>query len=220
MTTKVDNAASEENKVCEEELSEETGAGAEETGAGAEPEAEAGAGTGQDAEGGDTAGEGEAGAGAEEAGDNSGDETPKESEPEEEDEDLKTKHLRLMADFQNYKRRAEEAKTMSYSHGKEDLLTDLLPIIDNFERALESEGEGDNFKEGMEMIFKQLMDVLERTGLKEIEAEGKEFDPNYHNAVMTEDSDKYESNHVSEVLQKGYTFKDKVIRPSMVKVTN
>ena len=141
MTTKVDNAASEENKVCEEELSEETGAGAEETGAGAEPEAEAGAGTGQDAEGGDTAGEGEAGAGAEEAGDNSGDETPKESEPEEEDEDLKTKHLRLMADFQNYKRRAEEAKTMSYSHGKEDLLTDLLPIIDNFERALESEGE-------------------------------------------------------------------------------
>lgn len=206
MTTMNDNAAPEENKVSEEEIS------------GAEDKEETNAG--------EAAVEGEEGQSAEkESAEGASDESAEgesadEKADAEEDEDLKTKHLRLMADFQNYKRRAEEAKTMSYSHGKEDLLTDLLPIIDNFERALESEGEGDNFKEGMEMIFKQLMDILERTGLKEIEAEGKEFDPNFHNAVMTEDSEKYDSNFVTEVLQKGYTFKDKVIRPSMVKVSN
>ncbi len=216
MTTKVDNTASEENKVCEEEFSdnsEKAGDGCAENAEEAEAKAEEAADTEEKAEA-DEAGnsESEPESGTDEAG--------KETGSEEEDEDLKTKHLRLMADFQNYKRRSEEAKTMSYSHGKEDLLTDLLPIIDNFERALESEDDGGNFKEGMEMIFKQLMDILERTGLKEIEAKGKEFDPNYHNAVMTEDSDEYESNYVSEVLQKGYTFKDKVIRPSMVKVTN
>ena len=216
MTTKVDNTASEENKVCEEEFSdnsEKAGDGCAENAGEAEAKAEEAADTEEKAEA-DEAGssESEPESGTDEAG--------KETGSEEEDEDLKTKHLRLMADFQNYKRRSEEAKTMSYSHGKEDLLTDLLPIIDNFERALESEDDGGNFKEGMEMIFKQLMDILERTGLKEIEAKGKEFDPNYHNAVMTEDSDEYESNYVSEVLQKGYIFKDKVIRPSMVKVTN
>ena len=216
MTTKVDNTASEENKVCEEEFSdnsEKAGDGCAENAGEAEAKAEEAADAEEKAEA-DEAGnsESEPESGTDEAGQETG--------SEEEDEDLKTKHLRLMADFQNYKRRSEEAKTMSYSHGKEDLLTDLLPIIDNFERALESEDDGGNFKEGMEMIFKQLMDILERTGLKEIEAKGKEFDPNYHNAVMTEDSDEYESNYVSEVLQKGYTFKDKVIRPSMVKVTN
>ncbi len=216
MTTKVDNTASEENKVCEEEFSdnsEKAGDGCAENAGEAEAKAEEAADTEEKAEA-DEAGssESEPESGTDEAGQETG--------SEEEDEDLKTKHLRLMADFQNYKRRSEEAKTMSYSHGKEDLLTDLLPIIDNFERALESEDDGGNFKEGMEMIFKQLMDILERTGLKEIEAKGKEFDPNYHNAVMTEDSDEYESNYVSEVLQKGYIFKDKVIRPSMVKVTN
>ena len=216
MTTKVDNTASEENKVCEEEFSdnsEKAGDGCAENAGEAEAKAEEAA----DAE--EKADADEAGSDEQDA-ESGTDEAGKETGSEEEDEDLKTKHLRLMADFQNYKRRSEEAKTMSYSHGKEDLLTDLLPIIDNFERALESEDDGGNFKEGMEMIFKQLMDILERTGLKEIEAKGKEFDPNYHNAVMTEDSDEYESNYVSEVLQKGYTFKDKVIRPSMVKVTN
>ena len=222
MTTKVDNSASEESKVCEEELSEKAGdgcAGAEET---AEAEAEKEAESTEAEKKAESAEETEKaeadGDASEDAADEgAGEEKP---EPEEEDEDLKTKHLRLMADFQNYKRRAEEARTMSYSHGKEDLVTDLLPIIDNFERALESEAEGGNFKEGMEMIFKQLMDILERTGLKEIDAKGKEFDPNFHNAVMTEDSEEFESNHVTEVLQKGYTFKDKVIRPSMVKVSN
>ena len=214
MTTKVDNTAAEEEKVCEEEFSEDSekaGDGCAGTDEAAEEKTEeAGSAEDEAAEAEDeSAGEAE-GEAAEET----------KEKPEEEDEDLKTKHLRLMADFQNYKRRAEEARTMSYSHGKEDLLTDLLQIIDNFERALESEDEGGNFKEGMEMIFKQLMDILERTGLKEIDAKGKEFDPNFHNAVMTEDSDEFDSNHVTEVLQKGYTFKDKVIRPSMVKVSN
>ena len=216
MTTKVDNTASEENKVCEEEFSdnsEKAGDGCAENAGEAEAKAE------EAAEAEEKADADEAGSDEQDA-ESGTDEAGQETGSEEEDEDLKTKHLRLMADFQNYKRRSEEAKTMSYSHGKEDLLTDLLPIIDNFERALESEDDGGNFKEGMEMIFKQLMDILERTGLKEIEAKGKEFDPNYHNAVMTEDSDEYESNYVIEVLQKGYIFKDKVIRPSMVKVTN
>ena len=212
MTTKVDNTAAEEEKVCEEEFSEDS-----------EKAGEGCAGTDEAAE------ETEEAESTESADGETEDENTGEAESEaaeetkeepEEDEDLKTKHLRLMADFQNYKRRAEEARTMSYSHGKEDLVTDLLPIIDNFERALESETEGGNFKEGMEMIFKQLMDILERTGLKEIDAKGKEFDPNFHNAVMTEDSEEFDSNHVTEVLQKGYTFKDKVIRPSMVKVSN
>lgn len=143
------------------------------------------------------------------------------NESSEEDEDLKTKHLRLMADFQNYKRRAEEARMKSYSNGREDMITDILPVIDNFERALETEDEkNDGFKEGMAMIFKQMMDVLTKAGLEEIKAQGEEFDPNYHNAVMTEDTDEFESNHVTEVLQKGYMFKEKVIRPSMVKVAN
>lgn len=142
------------------------------------------------------------------------------SEKDEEDEDLKAKHLRLMADFQNYRRRAEEAKLRSYSHGREDLVTEILPVLDNFERALEADSEDGNFKEGIEMIFKQLMDQLTKAGLSEIEALGEEFDPNFHNAVMTEDSEEYDSNHVTAVLQKGYKFKDKVIRPSMVKVSN
>lgn len=139
----------------------------------------------------------------------------------EEEDDLKAQHIRLMADFQNYKRRAEKAKRTSYSHGREDLVADLLPIIDNFERALEHEGDVDGgFKEGTEMIYKQLTDILKKAGLEEIEALGVEFDPNVHNAVMTEDTDEYESNVISEVMQKGYKLNGKVIRPSMVKVAN
>ena len=93
--------------------------------------------------------------------------------------------------------------------------------MDNFERALQIEDENiKSFKEGMELIFKQLKDVLTDAGVAEIEAENAMFDPNYHNAVMMEDTDKVESGMVSEVLQKGYTLNGKVVRPSMVKVAN
>ena len=141
----------------------------------------------------------------------------KEAEPE---EDGDAKYLRLMADFQNYKKRVEKEKKDLYSYANEKLVTELLAVLDNFERALAHEDSGDGFKEGMEMIFKQLMDVLEKSGLAEIAALGEDFDPNFHNAVMTEETEEYESGKVSGVMQKGYTLNGKVIRPSMVKVVS
>ena len=134
------------------------------------------------------------------------------------DEDSDTRYLRLMADFQNYKKRVEKEKTDLYSYANEKLITEMLEVLDNFERALDQEGQGDSFKKGMEMIFKQLGDVLKKSGLAEIPALGEEFDPNFHNAVMSEETDDYESGKVSGVMQKGYTLNGKVIRPSMVKV--
>lgn len=144
-------------------------------------------------------------------------EDKKEEAPE---EDGDAKYLRLMADFQNYKKRVEKEKTDLYSYANEKIVTELLAVLDNFERALAHEDSGDGFKEGMEMIFKQLMDVLEKSGLAEIPALGEDFDPNFHNAVMTEETEEYESGKVSGVLQKGYTLNGKVIRPSMVKVVS
>ena len=134
------------------------------------------------------------------------------------EEDSDTRYVRLMADFQNYKKRGEKEKKDLYSYANEKLVTELLDVLDNFERALDQEGQGDSFKEGMEMIFKQLSDVLKKSGLAEIPALGEEFDPNFHNAVMNEETDEYESGTVSGVMQKGYTLNGKVIRPSMVKV--
>ncbi len=133
-------------------------------------------------------------------------------------EDADTRYLRLMADFQNYKKRVEKEKTDLYSYANEKIITGLLDVLDNFERALGQEDTGDGFKEGMEMIFKQLSGELEKSGLAEIAALGEDFDPNFHNAVMTEETEEYESGKVSGVMQKGYTLNGKVIRPSMVKV--
>ena len=138
-------------------------------------------------------------------------------EGKEESDDLR--YLRLMADFQNYRKRAEKEKRDLYSYANEKIMNDLLTVMDNFERALEHDA-GDGFKEGIEMIFKQLSDVLEKDGLAEIPALGEEFDPNVHNAVMTEETEDYESGKVSGVMQKGYTLNGKVIRPAMVKVAN
>lgn len=135
------------------------------------------------------------------------------------EEEANAKLLRMMADFQNYKRRVEKEKKDLYSYANEKIVTDLLEVMDNFERALEQD-TADGFKEGMEMIFKQLGTVLEKSGLAEIPALGEDFDPNVHNAVMTEETDEYESGKVSGVMQKGYTLNGKVIRPSMVKVVN
>lgn len=137
-----------------------------------------------------------------------------------EDEELNTKYMRLMADFQNYKRRTEKEKSDIYAYANEKIVSELLDVIDNFERAL-AHGEGDeSFIQGMNNIFKIFKGVLEKSGLEEIEALGNEFDPNYHNAVMTEESSEYESGCVTEVLQRGYKLNGKVIRPSMVKVAN
>jgi len=148
------------------------------------------------------------------------DEAEAEEKKTEEDEALNTKYLRLMADFQNYKRRTEKEKGDIYSYANEKLVSQLLEVVDNFERALKHESADDGYAEGMEMIFKQLTGVLEKAGLEEINALGEDFDPNFHNAVMTEDNDDYDSGKVTEVMQKGYTLNSKVIRPSMVKVNN
>ena len=125
-----------------------------------------------------------------------------------------------MADFQNYKRRTEKEKNDIYAFANEKIVSELLNVIDNFERALDAGSDGDSFVEGMNLIFKQLQGVLEKAGVVEIEALGQDFDPNFHHAVLTEDSAEYESGKVTAVLQKGYLLNNKVIRPSMVKVAN
>ena len=153
---------------------------------------------------------------AEEAGQEAAEEPAK--DPEE--EALNAKYLRLMADFQNFKRRTEKEKNDIYAFANEKIVSELLNVIDNFERALAMATECDGFAEGMKLIFKQLQGVLEKSGVAEIEALGQDFDPNFHNAVMMEDSAEYESGKVTEVLQKGYMLNNRVIRPSMVKVAN
>lgn len=137
-----------------------------------------------------------------------------------EDEDIKTKYLRLAADFQNFKRRTEKEKSDIYAYANEKFALDLLDVIDNFERALvhQQECKDEKMKEGMDMIFKQLQGVLEKNKIIEIPALGEAFDPNVHNAVMTEPAGEYESGTISVVLQKGYKLNNKVIRPAMVKV--
>ena len=127
------------------------------------------------------------------------------SDKKDADEDSDTRYLRLMADFQNYKKRVEKEKTDLYSYANEKLITEMLEVLDNFERALDQDEAGDGFKEGMEMIFKQFRNVLEKSGLAEIAALGEDFDPNFHNAVMKEETEEYESGKVSGVMQKGYT---------------
>ncbi|MGI6722139.1 MAG: nucleotide exchange factor GrpE [Anaerovoracaceae bacterium] len=139
------------------------------------------------------------------------------AEEKSDDEDIQTKYLRLMADFQNFKKRAEKERADIHAFANEKIVVQLLEVMDNFERALGHDSD-DKFKEGMTMIFDQLKDVLTKSGVEEIEAEAATFDPNFHNAVMMEETDKVESGQVSEVLQKGYTMNGRVIRPSMVKV--
>ena len=162
--------------------------------------------------------------GAEEAAEDSGKENGETEKAEEVKEEGKEdteelRYLRLMADFQNYKKRVEKEKRDLYSYANEKLMNELLAVVDNFERALDHDAD-EGFKEGIEMIFKQLQDVLEKSGLAEIPALGEEFDPNVHSAVMTEETEDYESGKVSGVMQKGYTLNGKVMRPSMVKVAN
>lgn len=146
---------------------------------------------------------------------------PSESQegPKVEEEAAELKYLRLMADFQNYKKRVEKEKSDIYAFANEKIVLELLDVIDNFERALNHQGEEESIIfEGMNKIYKQLKGVLEKSGLEEIEAMGMDFDPNLHNAVMTEASTEYEHGKVTDVLQKGYVLNKKVIRHTMVKV--
>mgnify|MGYP000555031151 FL=1 len=138
----------------------------------------------------------------------------------EDEEDANTKFLRLMADFQNYRKRADKEKSDIYARANENIMLGLLTVIDNFERAIEHESKDEKYAEGMQLIFKQLIDVLKSSGLEEIKALDEDFDPNIHNAVMTCDSDEHESGKVVEVLQKGYLLNGRLLRASMVKVSN
>lgn len=148
-------------------------------------------------------------------------ETPQEEQTKDASSESSEKYVRLMAEFQNYKKRVTKEKSDIREYATEKLITELLSVLDNFERALEAKVEDDPaaYAKGMELIFTQMKTELEKNGLAEVEAEGQDFDPSKHNAVMTEENEELESGKVSKVLQKGYTLNDKVIRPSMVAVT-
>ena len=138
-------------------------------------------------------------------------------------EELSDKYRRTMAEFDNFRKRTEKEKAAMYEIGSKDIINKLLPVVDNFERGLASIPEADKgtpVADGMDKIYKQLTKMLEEAGVKEIEAEGQEFNPDFHNAVMHIDDDTLGENVVAEVLLKGYTYRDSVVRHSMVKVAN
>ena len=127
--------------------------------------------------------------------------------------------LRLQADFENFRRRTAKEKEELAAVITQNLLTDLLPLLDNFERAMAVEqSDGEAFQKGVEMIFTQLREVMEKHGLENIEAEGAPFDPNVHQAVMRVENPDVEDGTITQVLQKGYQAKGRVIRPAMVQV--
>lgn len=134
--------------------------------------------------------------------------------------DLTDRLQRTMAEFDNFRKRTEKEKASMYIIGAKEIIEKILPVVDNFERGLATAQDGDAFAEGMKMIYKQLMTTLDDLGVKAIEAVGQPFDPSYHNAVMHVDDESLGENVVAEELQKGYTYKDFVIRHSMVKVAN
>lgn len=144
-------------------------------------------------------------------------------ELEKEKEELYNRFLRLQADYDNFRRRTREEKARERLYRAQDLVGDLLPVLDNFKRALATKAEHEEskaLKQGMEMVYRQLSEALKKEGVVEIEAEGKPFDPNKHQAVMQVESDEHPSNTVVEVLQAGYELNGRVIRPSMVKVSS
>lgn len=200
--------------------------GEPETAAGETAEAEK-KGAGEPAE----SGEPETGAG-EKAEENSGEESSEAEEAPKEDPqaaaeakiaELTDRLQRQMAEFENFRRRSEKEKAAMFEMGARSVIEKMLPVIDNFERGLASitsEQAEDPFASGMEKIYKQLMGEMENLGVKPIEAKGQNFDPNLHNAVMHIDDDTIDENIVVEEFQKGYTYRDSVIRYSMVKVAN
>jgi molecular chaperone GrpE len=174
---------------------------------------------------------------SEETAAETGEEVTEDKEPEKEDKkkkkdkkqdalkdkiaELEDTTKRQLAEFENFRRRTEKEKATMFDMGAKSVIEKILPVIDNFERGLASvpadEAE-DGFYNGMNMIYKQLLGELDKIGVKPIEAKGKEFDPNLHNAVMQVQSDELESGTVAEELQKGYTYHDSVVRHAMVSV--
>jgi len=137
-------------------------------------------------------------------------------------DELNDKLKRSMAEFDNYRKRTDKEKSTMYEIGAKDVIEKILPIVDNFERGLNSipeDAKGTAFADGMEKIYKQFVKILDDMGVKPIEAVGKPFDPNFHNAVMHVEDENLGENVVAE-LQKGYTYKDSIVRHSMVQVAN
>ncbi len=147
----------------------------------------------------------------------------KKDKKDEKIEELTDRLTRQMAEFDNFRKRTEKEKSQMYEIGAKDIIEKILPVVDNFERGLGSMSEEDKaapFAEGMEKIYKQLMTTLDGIGVKPIEAVGKEFNPDFHNAVMHEESEGVGENIITEEFQKGYMYRDSVVRHSMVKVAN
>jgi len=138
-------------------------------------------------------------------------------------EELEDRVKRQMAEFDNFRKRTEKEKSQMFETGAKSVIEKILPVVDNFERGLATiseEEKGSGFADGMNMIYKQLMTELESIGVKPIEAVGQEFNPDFHNAVMQVESEEFESGIVAQELQKGYTYRDSVVRHSMVAVVN
>lgn len=136
-------------------------------------------------------------------------------------EEAENRYLRLQADFDNFRRRSRLDLEASAKYRAQSVVTDLLPAIDNFERAMQMETDNEQAKsllKGMDMVYQSLLSALKKEGVEQIESVGQEFDPHRHQAVMQDNDEKYGSNIVVAELQKGYMLKDRVIRPSMVKV--
>lgn len=138
-------------------------------------------------------------------------------------QELNEKLMRTIAEFDNFRKRSEKEKSAMFEIGAKAIIEKILPVLDNFERGLDSiseEEKGSAFAQGIEQIYKQFVSVLDDAGVKVIETVGKEFDPNLHNAVMHVEDEEFGENTVAEEFQKGYMYKDSVVRHSMVKVAN
>lgn len=147
----------------------------------------------------------------------------KKDKKDEKIEELTDRLTRQMAEFDNFRKRTDKEKSQMYEVGAKDIIEKILPIVDNFERGLDAvkeEEKDDPFVQGMEKVYKHLMTTLEEIEVKPIEAVGKEFDPNLHNAVMHVEDENFGENIVAEEFQKGYTYRDSIVRHSMVKVAN
>ena len=205
--------AAEEQDTVQEEVTEDTDAAAEET-AGEEADSEALA---------EEASEETAEESSEKGAKGLFKRKPKKDKKDEQIEELKDKLTRQMAEFDNFRKRTDKEKSAMYEIGAKDIIEKILPVVDNFERglgAVTEEQKEDSFVAGMEMIYKQIMTTLESVGVKAIEAVGNEFDPDFHNAVMHVEDEEVGENIVVEEFQKGYTYRDTVVRHSMVKVAN
>lgn len=212
---KVDN---KEDELKEQAESKEKDIGTQETGeAGKDKE------TASEADKAEVSGDGKDGEAREKTKKSSKKEKEKKDKKDQKIDELNDRLMRLMAEYDNYRKRTEKEKSLMFEMGAKSIVEKIIPVIDNFERgfATVSDEDKDNpFVMGMDKVYSQFVTSMEEAGVTAIEAVGKEFDPNIHNAVMHVDDDSLGDNIVAEELQKGYMYKDSVVRYSMVKVAN